>query len=142
MSEEIDKRHSVYCEMEPGCRCCLCTNKSLRSQLASKTQECLALAIAGKKARAWAEENLDGMDHDDDDCPADDTCTCENVRKANEAFSLTTASKQIVSDHDRVVRVETWTKAANHARFYKNEQLAKEFKLRAEDDTRSGAEGK
>lgn len=30
-----------------------------------------------------------GIDHDEEDCPEDDTCRCENIRLANEALTET-----------------------------------------------------
>jgi hypothetical protein len=65
-------------------------NEKLRAEL-EKARAC-ALAWhqrAHDIASTWRETiEEDGVDHDDPDCPQDDTCNCANVAKIFAAFGL------------------------------------------------------
>jgi hypothetical protein len=55
----------------------------LEAENARLRQAVSRLRSAMKPLFDLACEDADGMDHDDDECPMDDSCRCENVARVN-----------------------------------------------------------
>jgi len=101
-AQELEKEDATLREAESEARGYARDMEAENRQLALDLQAAEARA-SGAEAKArerdlWAERawrlaktwreiiEEDGVDHDDPDCPQDDTCRCENVAKINAAF--------------------------------------------------------
>lgn len=84
--------------------------ESLKQQLAAVTAERDRLAAEGVMLRQVFGEVVDrqGIDHEDENCPEDDTCTCELVAKVNAAFKNSPAT---AAESERMRRLERFVEA-------------------------------